>query len=184
MKILKKIGAVLLILVAVLLIAAAFLPKHFHTEASATVDQPVAEVFSYVRYLKNQDRFSYWNLRDPAMQKTYTGTDGTPGATYSWNSQNEELGQGTQTIRAIVENERMELHMQFIKPFANESEATISTRPAGPSQTTLTWAFDDDMPWPMNLMPYIFNMKKNLGDMLQESVDHVRENLKAGAVGK
>lgn len=179
MKLLKYLGLGILSLVALSLIAAAFLPRHFHTEASATVNKPVGDVFSYVRYLKNQDQFSYWNLKDPSMVKTYTGTDGTQGATYSWNSQNEELGQGTQTIKNIVENQRLEIRMQFIKPFENESDATISTTATGPATTTLTWAFDDDMAWPMNLMPYLFNMKKSLGDMLQTSVDNVKKNMEA-----
>jgi hypothetical protein len=179
MKILKVTGAALLGVIAGMLVLAAFLPKHFHTEASATVNKPVAEVFAYIRMLRNQDQFSYWNLQDPAMQKSYAGTDGTPGATYSWNSQNEELGQGTQTIKGLTENERLELRMQFIKPFENESDATILTRAASPGVTTVTWAFDDDMAWPMNLMPYAFNMKKTLGDMLQNSVNNIKKNLES-----
>jgi hypothetical protein len=177
MKFLKYLGLGIAGVIAILLIVAAFLPKHFHTEASATVNKPAGEVFTYIRLLKNQDQFSYWNLQDPAMKKAYSGMDGTPGATYSWNSQNEELGQGTQTIRDIAENERLSLNMHFIKPFENESDATITTKEGRPGVTTVTWAFDDDMPWPMNLMPYAFNMKKTLGDMLQTSVNNIKKNL-------
>lgn len=180
MKFLKYFGLGLLGLIAILLVVAAFLPRHFHAEASATVNKPVGEVFSYIRYLKNQDQFSYWNLQDPAMKKTYTGTDGTPGATYSWNSQNEELGQGTQTIREVAENQRLNIRMQFVKPFENETEATLSTTETAPGTTTVTWSFDDDMAWPMNLMPVVFNMKKSLGDMLQNSVNNIKRNLESG----
>src|SRR5690606_22220793 len=96
MKTLKKIVIVLLIIIAIPLIIALFLPKEFESEGQIVINKPKQEVFDYIKYVKNQDNFGKWQLSDPDMQTTSEGTDGTVGFIYSWNR--EKQGKGEQYI--------------------------------------------------------------------------------------
>ena len=95
-----------------------------------------------------------------------------------WMWPNAKIGvMGPDQLTAVMETVGKSVDPQLRDRIENESDATITTVPAGPGATTVTWAFDDDMSWPMNLMPYVFNMKKTLGDQLQTSVDNISKNL-------
>src|SRR5690606_14700649 len=112
MKILKKIVIALLIIIAIPLIIALFVPKDFHNEGEIVVNKPKQVVFDYIKNVKNQDNFGVWQLSDPDMETTSEGTDGTVGFKYSWDS--KKLGKGAQVITNIVEGERMESEMFFL----------------------------------------------------------------------
>jgi uncharacterized membrane protein len=108
MKILKKLGIGILAIVAILLIVAFFIKKEYAVEQEITINKPLADVFAYVRNIKNQNYYSVWNLKDPNSKMDYKGTDGTVGFIASWDSKNDEVGQGEQEIKSIVEGSRIE----------------------------------------------------------------------------
>ena len=113
MNIIKKIVLALLTIVVLALIAALFLTKNYAVEREITIDQPKDSVFNYIKYVKNQDNFSVWNRKDPKMIKTFSGTDGTVGFVYSWNSQDKNVGVGEQEIKKIIEGERIDFEIRF-----------------------------------------------------------------------
>ncbi|WP_244270376.1 SRPBCC family protein [Christiangramia echinicola] len=117
MNILKKILIVLVVIIAIPLILALFVPKSYEVERNIIIDQPKQEVFNYVKYLKNQDNYSKWASMDPDMEKTYSGTDGTVGFVSAWNSENEEVGKGEQEIVKLEDGERIDFELRFYEPF-------------------------------------------------------------------
>ena len=68
---------------------------------SVTVTAPKMVVFEYLKHLKNKEEYGVWNNIDPDMKKSYNGADGEVGFTYTWDSQNEDVGAGEQEIVAI-----------------------------------------------------------------------------------
>ena len=104
MKIVKRIIIVIAVIIAVLLITALFVKKEYSVEKQITINRPESEVFEYIKYLKNQDNYSYWATIDPKMKKTYTGTDGTVGFVSAWDSKNKDAGKGEQEIIRIKED--------------------------------------------------------------------------------
>ncbi len=60
-KILIGIGA----LITLLLIMALFVKKEYTIEREITINKTKAEVFNYVKHLKNQDNYSKWVMQDP-----------------------------------------------------------------------------------------------------------------------
>src|SRR5690554_3238911 len=117
MKTLKRILIVIGIIIAIPLIAALFVNKEYGVEKEVVIDKPEAVVFEYIKHLKNQDNFSKWATMDPAMNKTYRGTDGTVGFVSAWDSDSASVGSGEQEIMKIVEGERIDYELRFLKPF-------------------------------------------------------------------
>lgn len=163
MKVLKKILLVILALIILILIVAAFVPKKFMSEREIVINKPRSEVFNYIRYIKNQDHFGVWQLADPAMKKTYEGTDGTVGFKYSWDS--KEMGKGSQTITNIVEGQRMDTELDF--GFGDIAKAYFITKDVNAGQTTVVWGITGKSPYPFNIISLFYDMGNDFEKGLQ-----------------
>lgn len=174
MNIIKKILLGLLGIIALVLLIALFLPKEYAVEREITINQPKDSVFNYVKYLKNQENFSIWSSKDPAMKKTFTGTDGTVGAIAGWESKVEDVGVGEQEIKKIVEGERIDFELRFKVPFEATEKAYMVTEGISPSQSKVKWGFEGKMAYPMNLMLAFMDMEKMIGKDLQDGLNNLK----------
>jgi Polyketide cyclase / dehydrase and lipid transport len=174
MKIIKKIILVLLAIIAITLIAGFFMPKEYTVKREITINQPKDSVFKFVKFLKNQDKYSVWNKMDPNMKKTSSGVDGTVGYIAGWESQNENLGVGEQEIKNITEGERIDFELRFKVPFEATNKAYMTTKTVSTKETKVTWGFEGAMPYPMNIMMPFMKMEKMLGDDLQKGLDDLK----------
>lgn len=177
MKVVKKILFGLLGIIAFLLLIALFLPKKYAVEREIIIDSSKDSVFTYVKYLKNQNDFSVWAKMDPAMKKKFKGTDGTVGAISAWESQDEDVGIGEQEITKITEGERIDFELRFKVPFESTDNAFMITKSISPDQTKVIWGFNGKMPYPMNLMLPIMNMEEMLGKDLETGLKNLKFNL-------
>ncbi|GAA4324489.1 SRPBCC family protein [Mucilaginibacter gynuensis] len=174
MKILKKVLLVIVIIIAVVLIVAAFTKSEYSVKRNVVINKPKAEVFDYIKYVKNQEQYSKWEKMDPAMKKTYTGTDGTVGFTSAWDSKVDSVGQGEQTIAKITEGEKLDLKIHFIKPFEGKADAYLATEIVTPTETKVTWGLKSKMPYPMNIFLLCMDMDKMIGDDLQTGLNNLK----------
>jgi hypothetical protein len=174
MKLLKKILLVLTIIIAVPLLIALFVEKEYSVEREITIKKPKSQVFNYVKHLRNQDNYSKWVRMDPNMKKNFRGTDGTVGFVYSWDG-NKDAGKGTQEIKNIIEGERVDVEIRFIKPFEAVATAPIITEPVADNQTKVKWALKGKSNYPMNIMNLF--MDNMLGKDLESSLATLKDIL-------
>ncbi|MEQ1553564.1 MAG: SRPBCC family protein [Ferruginibacter sp.] len=156
MKILKKLLLFVIFLIAIILIAALFISKDYLVEKSITINKPTAEVFNYIKFLKNQNEYSKWAKLDTAMVNTFTGIDATVGFKSSWEG-NKEVGKGTQEIKKIDEGKRVDYELKFEKPMKDESLAYMSTDSVGVNKTLVKWGISGHMKYPFNFMGLFMN---------------------------
>lgn len=166
MKILKWILIIIAIIIVVPLIAAIFIKKDYSVTEEIVVNKPKQEVFDYVKYVKNVNKFNKWALEDPNQKVAYKGTDGTVGFISAWDS--DKGSKGEQEIKHLTEGERVEWELRFEKPFAGVSPSVMTTQAAGDNQTKVTWKFDGHMPYPMNFMCLFVDgmMSKSMSESL------------------
>ncbi len=174
MKILKYILIGVVSLVALLLIVALFTKKEYGVERELVINRPKAEVFDYVRLLKNQENFSVWATKDPQMKKEYRGIDGTLGFVSAWDSEMEDVGKGEQEIKNIVEGVRIDYELRFIEPFASNDDAYLTFESVFESQTRVKWGFKGVMKYPMNLFLLTMDMEGMLGKDLQDGLNNLK----------
>ncbi|MEO8769658.1 MAG: SRPBCC family protein [Ferruginibacter sp.] len=172
MRIVKKILIVLVSLFVVLLIAALFINKDYSITKEVTISKPKADVFNYIKYLKNQNNYSKWAKMDPNMKPTFTGTDATVGFISAWEG-NKEVGKGEQEIKGITDGERLDYEIRFKKPMESVAQANMTTTALNENQTKVTWTFAGHMPYPFNLMR-LFGMEKMVGNDLQTGLDNLK----------
>jgi hypothetical protein len=170
MKILKRIAIIIVGLIALLLIITLFVPRHYDVERQITISKSSPEVFNYIKFLKNQDKYSIWSMMDPAMKKEYKGTDGMVGFIYGWDG--EEAGKGEQEIKKITDAQRLDIEIRFKKPFQSTANVHMMTEAISAGQTTVTWGMQGENKYPMNFMNLFMN--SILGKDLQSGLVNLK----------
>ncbi|MBN8702339.1 MAG: SRPBCC family protein [Bacteroidetes bacterium] len=113
MKIVKRIGLIVLGLVLLVTIISLFLPKNAHVERSIIINTNKETPFELVNNLKQWDLWSPWHKIDTAMIKTYSGPVAGTGASYSWDSKNRNVGQGKLTIIHSIPSDTINTELIF-----------------------------------------------------------------------
>lgn len=165
------------ILVAIILLAALG-PKTYDVSRSITIQKPIAEVFDYVKSVKNQNNWSPWKLKDPTMTQEYFGEDGTVGFRATWKG-NKEVGEGSQTITDITENKRIDNRLVFLKPFKSESDGYYLFKSEGAQATKITWGFRGQNKFPATMYMLFINMDKVVGKDFDQGLQNLKKLLEA-----
>lgn len=153
-KLLKFVGLVLLTLIALVLIIAAFVPTEKTYGASTIISQPIETVYAYVQQLDNQKKYSYFFLEDPNITTTSTGTDGTVGYVQSWKS--KKMGDGTQTIQTLEQNKSITTLLDF--GMGDPAVSKIELVPNGTNATEVTYQVHMKSVYPINIVFLVMNM--------------------------
>lgn len=134
----KKILAVLALLIVAFLGAAATRSNEFKVDRSIVIDATPDKIFPHVNVMKLGGAWSPWDKLDPNMKKTFSGPEEGVGASYSWDG-NNDVGAGSLTIVDSKPNEYVKNKLVFLRPMAGTSDVQFTLEPQG-SQTKLTWS--------------------------------------------
>jgi len=168
------IGAILGLVLLLGLIA----PKTYDVSRSIAIDKPKKDVFEVLKSLKRQDEWSPWAKRDPNMHKEYRGTDGEVGSVSYWNG-NKEVGEGEQEITKIVDGERIEGELRFLKPWKSESDCYFITEEVEAGKTKVTWGFKGNNKFPFSIMMLFMSMDKMVGKDFEEGLANLKSQMEA-----
>lgn len=116
------------------------LPSSVHVERDTIINAPPAAVFPWVSDFERWDAWSPWAAKDPdaVMQIAGSGL----GQTMTWQSDNPEVGSGSQTVVELLENRLLKTHLEFGD--RGRADATIRLQPEA-GKTLITWSLDTDM---------------------------------------
>lgn len=162
MKALKIIGLGILAVIVVVLIAALLVSKEFNYEKSITINKSIEQVWEHTNSLADLDAWSPWMNYDPNMKRELSGQDGSVGAKVSWESDNEKVGKGSQTITKIEAPTLFATALKFYTPYESEAKGYVKLRAEG-GKTVVTWGIESEMPYPFNLMKLTMNLEEDLG---------------------
>jgi len=164
---------IILGIIAFLLIAGLFIPKGMKATREIIINKPNAEVFNYIKQLKNQDNYSKWGSMDPSMKKEYRGTDATVGFVSAWEG-NKKVGAGEQEILGIEEGKALHTELRFIKPFKSIAQSSMTTEAVNDSSTKVSWGFEGQMNYPLNVMKLFMNMEKSIGNDFSTGLNNLK----------
>ncbi|HGG04291.1 MAG TPA: hypothetical protein ENK28_02440 [Aliiroseovarius sp.] len=142
MRILLKILAWLAGLIVVLTLVAFLLPRQVTVERSVMIKATPDQIFPQINSLKANNNWSPWLSRDPEIKLTFEGPDSGVGNKMSWQSDHPQVGNGAQEIVASVENQRVDLKLDFGPK--GGADAYFLLAPEG-DETQVTWGFETDM---------------------------------------
>ncbi len=140
--------------VAGVILFAATRPDHFRVERSLDINAPAEKIFPVLTDLKQQRLWSPWDQMDPDMKRTYSGADRGVNAVYEWDSKRMRSA-GRQEITDLKPNEKIDINLDFFRPFKASNKTEFVLRPAS-SGTNVTWAMSGPMPLLHRVMGFIF----------------------------
>lgn len=173
LKILLIIVAVIVVLLLAVVVFASTKPDTFHVERSATINAPPEKIFPLISDFNQWQAWSPYEMKDPAMKRTFEGATNGQGAVYSWDG-NKNVGAGRMEITEATPPSKVQIKLDFIRPFEGHNIATFTLTPATQG-TTVTWAMDGPSPLIAKVMGLFFNMDKMIGGDFVQGL----ENLKA-----
>ena len=141
MKLIKRLLLVVLVLVGLLLVISLFLPAKVHVERELAIRSSPERIFEQINTLTNWEKWSPWHKRDPNMTLQYSGPAAGPGAKYSWQSKQRNVGNGTLTITESVPPQRVTTAMHFDDGDATGLFQLLSEE----GHTTVVWGMDSNM---------------------------------------
>ena len=169
---LKAIALVVVAAIAGVLIYAATLPDTFRIERSATIGAPPEKVYAYLNDFHRWTAWSPWEKKDPAMQRTHSGAPAGKGAVYAWDG-NSEVGQGRMEIVESTEPARVQIQLDFLKPFEAHNTAEFALAPAA-GGTQVTWAMHGPAPYLSKLMQVFISMDRMVGPDFEAGLAHLK----------
>lgn len=169
----KAVGGLLLLVLLVLLIQAARQPDQFRVERKLQIQASPEALFALIQDLRQFNRWNPYEKKDPQIQGQYSAQTAGPGARYAWQS--KEVGEGSMEITAQEAPQRVQMRLDFLKPFEahNLAEFQIVAQPGGVSE--VSWSLSGPSPFISKLMGVIFNMDRMIGRDFEAGL----QNLKA-----
>jgi hypothetical protein len=152
---------ILLGLIALILIVAALTGRAWSYEQSILINAPLDTVWTNVKTLHAINQWNPWMSLDPNMKLQYTGTDGTPGASFSWDSPVKNAGAGSQTILRVVDRKLVDTRIDFLRPFKGSGLADFEVT-VEKTLTRVSWSINSSTPYPMNIIKLFGVIKKNM----------------------
>lgn len=160
LKILARVGVIVVVAIAAILIYAATKPDSFRVERSASMNAPPEKIFPYIEGLKRWIEWSPYEGRDPEMKRTYSGAESGKGAVYEWDG-NKNVGTGRMEILNSTPPNKVVIKLDFLKPFEGHNTAELTVEPKG-GQTIVTWA----MYGPSTFMTKLIGTFMDMDDMI------------------
>jgi uncharacterized protein YndB with AHSA1/START domain len=154
-------------------------PSEFRVARSATISAPPPAVFAQVNDFHKWEAWNPWGKIDPAMKHNYDGAPAGSGAIYTWVG-NKEVGEGRMTIIESRPSDLSRIKMEFFKPFAGNSIAEFTFKPAG-NQTMVTWSMTGDKNFMAKAIHLFMNMDKMIGGQFEKGLAQIKSLVEAPA---
>jgi len=143
MKALKYIFLMLLLVIVAGSIYVATLENTYNVKRTKVINAPEDVVFNLVNDYKTWPSWSPWLGQDPETKLTYGEKTSGVGASYAWQSDNDEVGEGSMETRS-AEKDSISQKITFIKPWESTSNIYWNFKKVDKG-TAVTWGMKGDM---------------------------------------
>lgn len=140
------------------------------------INRPPKDVFTYLRSLRNFHTWNPFAKGDPQLRVEFKGSDGSVGSQLSWDG-NNKVGAGEQEIIRIIDGDRVEFELRFLRPFANTTTGSFAIAPAGDGKTKVIWSMAGKAAFPMTIFGLFFSADKMIGGQFENGLRDLKAML-------
>ncbi|PKN55040.1 MAG: polyketide cyclase [Deltaproteobacteria bacterium HGW-Deltaproteobacteria-14] len=151
------------VVIAAILLIAAFSPPTFRVSRAATLGVPPDGVFPYLEDFHRWPEWSPWEHLDPDMKRTYGGADRGVGARYAWDG-NKKAGAGSMAITELESPSKLVIQLDFLRPFKASNRIDFTVAPAAEGAgARVTWTMSGANPFVMRVFGVFMPMDRLVG---------------------
>jgi len=169
---LRKILLGVAILLAAVLVIAAFQPDEFSLERRTTINAAPDSVFAHINDFHRWEAWSPWAKLDPAMTTTYGGPPSGVGSVYEWKG-NSSVGSGRMTITEATPPSKVVIALDFLEPMEANNVTTFTLTPNG-AGTDVTWQMAGKSNYLSKLMTTFVSMEKMVGPDFEKGLAQLK----------
>ena len=155
------IAVIIAIAIAAVLILAATKPNTLRVQRATSIKAPADRIFPMINDFRQWRTWSPYENKDPAMNRTYEGTENGKGAVYAWDG-NNNVGSGRMEILEAAVPSKITIKLDFFKPFEGHNTAEFTMLPQG-DVTNLTWTMSGPAVFMSKLMQVFMNLDHMIG---------------------
>ena len=170
----KKLAWIMVILIVMPLIIAAFISNTHHLERSVVINKPKGEVFNYIKHLKNHQNFTKWASMNPYAPRVYKGIDGEVGFVFSWHNKQKTLTKGEKELIAIDEGNRLDFELRLIEPTQSVALSFMTTESLGENKTKVSWGTENTIKYPKNILFLLIDLDETRGEDIQTGLNNLK----------
>jgi uncharacterized protein YndB with AHSA1/START domain len=167
------IAVVLAVAIAVVLILAATKPDIFTVQRAATMKAPPEKIFALISDFHRWGTWSPWEGKDPAMRRSYGGTESGKGAVYAWEG-NKNVGSGRMEILEASIPSKIVIKLDFLAPFEAHNTAEFTMLPQDDA-TSLNWRMYGPSPFMHKVMQVFINMDRMIGKDFEAGLANLKK---------
>jgi uncharacterized protein YndB with AHSA1/START domain len=170
-----KILLVVCVAIIGILVFAATKPDTFRIQRSITINAPPERVFALIDDFHQWPRWAPQDREDATMRRSYGLQSSGVGAVSQWKSDGS-AGAGEMAITAAIPNSRIDVTVDWIKPFKVRNTHEFEITPEG-QQVRVTWIAEGSNLYLMKIMEVFVGVNGLMG----KHFDTGLKNLKAAA---
>lgn len=165
-------------LVVAFLAYVAVSPSDFRVERSRVIPASPEKLFSKINDLKAWEQWSPWDKDDPQIAYEYEGPRTGEGAIARWQG-NNKAGAGDMKIINSEPEKRVEVALNFIRPFKASNTAEFTLEPIDDGHTRVVWALYGKNNFLFKAVGVFISTDKMCGDQFVRGLKNL-ENVVAG----
>ncbi len=167
------------VLVVGVLAFAASRPGDFRISRSTRISAAPDRILSMIDDFHAWAAWSPWEKIDPSMTRTFGGAASGVGATYEWSG-NKKAGAGRMEVLRIDPASRVEIKLDFSKPFVAHNLTEFTLAPDGDA-TRVTWSMQGQSPFIAKLFGVFVNMDTLVGRDFEAGLATMQANCERAA---
>lgn len=150
----------------------------YEVQRETVIDAPAASVCRELVDFHRWKDWSPWEDVDPAMERTFSGTDSGVGAVYAWQG-NRKAGAGRMEIVDVTEQSQVRIDLEFLKPFKAHNKIDFSLS-SGDDGTRVTWTMTGRKTFMTRVMGIFTSMDKLVGKDFEKGLAQLKAEVEAG----
>jgi uncharacterized protein YndB with AHSA1/START domain len=175
----KKIALAVALLVAGVLVYAAFQPDTFLISRSVIINAAPEKIYPYMSDFHKGDLWSPYEKKDTTMKRTFSGPESGKGAVYEFAGDKDKVGSGRLEIVDAVPPTRVVLTLDLTEPMKGRNIVEYTLEPKGDG-TNVTWSMRGTNNYLSKLICTFVNVDKMVGSDFEAGLANLKALVEKG----
>jgi uncharacterized protein YndB with AHSA1/START domain len=150
----------------------------YTVERSATIAAEPQRIYDRLANFHEWMKWSPWEDLDPNQQRTFSGAESGTGAAYAWSG-NRKAGRGTMKITDTQAPNKIDIALEFEKPFKSSNMITFRLTSINPDATKVSWTMVGPKTLMTKIMGLFTSMDKMVGPDFERGLARLKTLLEA-----
>lgn len=162
----------LIVIIAMFLVYVALRPASYEISREITINASPAKVFPFLNTRSLANSWNPFLKNDPTLKVSIEGPEVGVGAVTIWED-GKQTGTGRATVIESVPNERVNVRLDYKKPFEGTQNAAYLLREEG-GKSVVTWKVGGKNSYFPRLMCLFMNMDKMVGGAFEQGLAELK----------